>query len=343
MDGYLHSGRALDPIPWRDPDRGAGPSAPMAAAGRALGCGGGLAVGSAAGRALRCAVTKSGSGAILLLLCASFPAHLFDLCRRRWQGRNRDRTAKPPDGGSSGAQALGRLTRLSGRRRPGAAGPHREPQRSRRGGLSGRKAQADAIVIDATGEQLAAAARSPYLAGSYCAQSTHFWPGCRSCLCTAAPCAGWPLRRRSAFSEQLCALGAAALPAWVPPPPPLLQPERTASPPVTLKAAAHDVVSSVCRGSWCIPLRALDASVASARHPPTPPVGLCSACRLRGGGGLAPVLISALRRCLHIQLRVLSTRPCCTAGAPAGADSFFRRGVEEMRSAAAQPLDLDGD
>lgn len=86
MDGYLHSGRALDLILgviliealvlarlW--PRRGLG----------LLDVVGSLLSGALLVGALRCAVTKSSSGAILLLLCASFPAHLFDLCRR-WQG-----------------------------------------------------------------------------------------------------------------------------------------------------------------------------------------------------------------------------------------------------------------
>ena len=34
---------------------------------------------------------------------------------------------------------------------------------------------------------------------------------------------------------------------------------------------------------------------------------------------------------------------CCMAGAPADADSFFRRGVEKMSPLRPQPLKLDGE
>jgi len=85
MDAYLHSGRAIDLILfviliealilarlW--PRRGLG----------LLDVVGSLLSGALLVVALRYAVTTGGSGAVLLLLCASFPAHLFDLYRR-WQ------------------------------------------------------------------------------------------------------------------------------------------------------------------------------------------------------------------------------------------------------------------
>lgn len=63
---------------------------------------------------------------------------------------------------------------------------------------------------------------------------------------------------------------------------------------------------------------------------------LCPGCMGSWRGGL--ICKQRVWGSLQIELRMHSTRMCCPAGAPTDADSCFRRGVENRRSAAAPAI-----